>query len=276
MSSSNVVLIKNIDGFEIVRGIDKLQIDPIASQSIIDAELTNTDEFIACKIEQDKMKEKFINAGDKLKQSNKAKVQGNKTLSLSLYREYKSFYDEALEIMKEVRKLYPAVKKARKKLFKTYAIYFHPNAYERIKTDEEIEAIKTLIENLSIRKLIKSDGTLVDNYSGLSLFHKENNLRPWIRTDIKKINVDKPAGSKLFKYLLDEEKVEAEYDMNIKRVSLLSVSEKEKEKLIELDKALINATNMRSGLEIQNDAEALTKSQAWYNDKVTELNDLYQ
>ena len=71
MSSSNVVLIKNIDGFEIVRGIDKLQIDPIASQSIIDAELTNTDEFIACKIEQDKMKEKFINAGDKLKQSMK-------------------------------------------------------------------------------------------------------------------------------------------------------------------------------------------------------------
>ena len=201
MSNHNVVIIEEIDGIEIVRGIDKLQIDPVASRSIIDAELINTDEFIACKVKQDEMKEKFIQGREKFKQSHRAKNQGNKSLALSLFKEYKDFYDEAIELMKEVRSLLPAVRIARRELFKTHAIYFQPNKQERIKNEVEINNIKILAENLSIRKLIKSDGTLVNNYSGLSFFHKENNVRPWIRTVINSIDVDQPAGSTLLNKL---------------------------------------------------------------------------
>lgn len=266
MSKHHVVIVEVIDGIEIVRGINKLQIDPIASQSTIEAELINTSEFISCKAKQDEMKEKFSEASIKL-----TEVRGRK----SSYTEYKQLYDEAMELMKEVRNLLPAVRIARRELFKTHAIYFQPNKRERIKTEVEINNIKILAENLSARKLIKSDGTLVNNYSGLSFFHKENNLRPWIKTVINNIGVDKPAGSTLLNKLSNEEKVEVKYDMNIKRISLLSESEKESEKQVELDKAIINATGMRSGLEIQNDAEALTKSQVWYNNKVTEISNLY-
>lgn len=274
MSNANIIIVEEINGIEIVKGIDKLQIDPVSSKSIIEAELTLTDEFAACKIKSDEMNEKFTYAGSKLKQSSKAKVQGNKTLSLSLYKEYKQSYDEAIEIMREVRKLLPAVKQAKKELFKTHAVYFEPNKRERIKTDAEINAIKGLAKNLSVNKLIKSDGTLINNYSGMIFFHKDSGT--WIKTIIDEIGINKPAGSKLFTELSETDIPEVLHDVNVKRISLLSTSEKVIENQEKLSDALVDSINMRSGLEIQNDPEALTKSQQWYNDEVIEINTLYQ
>lgn len=271
---SNIVIIENIDSFEIVKGISKLQIDPVASKDVIQAELIKTDAYIVCKLKQDEMASKFSQAGDKLKESIIAKTKKNITLAKSLHREYKEFYEDALEIMQEVKSLLPDIEVVRKNLFETHAVYFQPGKRERIKSDAEISAIKSIAEDLPANKLIKSDGMLINNFSGMSFYHNDGSK--WIKTSIDKIGVDKPLDSKLFNELSDTEKVEVLQDLNIKRISFLSISAKENEKQIELDKALISATHMRSGLEIQSDPEALSKSQQWYNNYVLEINELYK
>jgi hypothetical protein len=271
---SKIIVIENIDGFEIVKGISKLQIDPIASKEVIYNELMKTPEFIACAEKQNEVNSKFVQAGAKRKQAHVAATQRNKTLSEALYTEFKQLYDQAMELMKEVRNLLPAVKAAKKELYKTHAVYFNPGKNEKIKTESEIESIKTIAKNLPKDKSITSDGTLIDNYSGMSFYHKENGV--WIETFINKVGVNKPDGSVLFDVLSGAEQVEALHDINVKRISLLSTSEKESEKQVKLKDALTNARIKRSEFEIQNDPEALTKSQAWYEDQVAEINDLYQ
>ena len=55
------------------------------------------------------------------------------------------------------------------------------------------------------------------------------------------------------------------------RIQKLSPEDKETEKQSAIAKALQDSVDMRSGLEIQSDPDALSKSQTWYTDKVAEI-----
>jgi hypothetical protein len=268
---SQTIIVEMIDGIEIVKGISKLTIDPAATKPVIAVEITKTPEYKACKKKQDEMNELFIQA--KKKKGESSAQRANKLLSEKLYQEYVQIYTDATAMMQEVRELLPAVNEAQKRLFQTHAVYFGPSKRERVKTDEEIQDIQNKVKGLTPNQLINSDGTIVDNYVGQSFLHKVGGK--WIKTDINKVGESKPSKSKLFDELTEPEKIEASRDMETKRISLLSESEKEKEKQGLLDKVLIDAATMRSGLEIKADKKALEKSRKWYNDTVADIEKLY-
>lgn len=268
---SNIVIIETIDEIEIIKGIDKLQIDPVVTREIIRSEIVNTDAFIACKAKQDEMNDAFLQASDKMKL---VRTAGSKISANKFYKEYSELYNSALELMKEVKALLPAVKQSEKELYKTHAVYFEPGHNEKIKTDTEIAEIKNNIKDLTSDKLIKSDGTLIDNLRGRTYFHKVNNL--WFKTNINKVGEIKPNGGKLFNELSELEKSDALNDINFRRIASLPKSEKDIEKQNQLNSVLNAAARKRSKLEIQNVPDALEQSQQWYNAEVAKIEELYK
>lgn len=274
MSNSNVIIVEEIDGIEIVKGIDKLTIDAVATRKIVQVEIINTPEFIACKVKQDEMNDLFAQAGEKLKQSSNATMQRNTPSANKFHREYRQLYNDALDIMNEVKSLLPAVKKVERELFTTHAVYFEPGRNERLKSEFELSDIQSKINSLQSNKLIRSDGTLIDNFKGMTFYHKMADK--WNEININKIGDGKPVQGKAFDELSDIEIHEVKHDRNVYRISLLSAIEKENEKQFELKKVLTSAAIRRSEFEILNDPDALAKSQQWYNAEVAKIEELYK
>ena len=101
-------------------------------------------------------------------------------------------------------------------------------------------------------------------------------LDPGTYYETCKSDEDSPKWQKeLDKDLTEEQRLEINEDIEKERISNLSAGEKTTEKAKTIDSLASQAAHMRSKLEIQNDPDALTKAQAWYDAEVAIVNQKY-
>lgn len=265
------VLYEKIDGFNIVKGFDKLLINPIETQEIVNREMKKTKAYKTLISYKDEIK-MFI------EEMHKAKVNSRKAVNeqdrKKFYLEFQIRFEDMKKTQETIKNHLPELKKEKERIIKERAVYFEPRIGEKGITEDNynilIEKVRTALSN---NKLVTIDGDETDNHAGKTFYKKVSGK--WNITYIDKIGIKSPANSKEFNILTTDEKNEVVSQIELNRISDLSNTEKTNEKQVALDNAIARAARMRSELEIQNDSQALQKSQDWYNAEVALIEKKY-
>lgn len=152
-------------------------------------------------------------------------------------------------------------------------VYGEPQANREARTDADIEELREKLVAKTENQQLLSDGEYIDDFRGK--FYNKKVDETWNRVPLTGLGVTKPAGSKWDGELTEEEKLEIGTQNENERLAGLTPEDKAAEKQARLDSVLQASINMRSGLEIAGDPDALTKAQDWYNAEVVKINDKY-
>lgn len=259
------IIFKEIEEHKIIIGFSKLSINPVETQKIVNGlieEEENTKRIKTLKIQMNTLSKQIF-------EIKKSAFAG---LSKQQIEQIENYQNQIQEILVEIINAEDMKKKRIIELKKENAIYFEPAKYELIKTDEEIEALKSV--KMTKNQLLDVSGNIVENHIGIPWWIKKDK---WQVVNCK-LGELPPDGGKEYKDLSEVEKKEIDEQNEKDRISLLNVAEKEKEKQAKIDAIGIQAAQKRSVLEIQGIAagDAFDQAQSWYNQEIAIIEKKYK
>jgi len=270
------VLFKEVNGYKIIKGFSKLTIDPVATKKNIANLYKDTEHG-----------KRFAILTHQLKVLNEAITSINpripgiqndieislKNLGLSQKEidQVIIYQNEQKEIIRELNELLVSKREKEKQLIKENPVYFEPTDCEIIKTDSEIEILKSI--KIEENQEIDVDGNIIPNFTGIDF---------WVKNDQwEKVSYDfgeeKAVDAKNYSDLTDEEKQEIIEQFETERISALNQIDKENERQKLVDQLATQAALKRSGLEIQGESpeDAFFQSQQWYNEELIKIEERY-
>lgn len=266
----NTVITRKIDGFDIVAGFGELSIEPVETAKVVSAEIKKTDEFKLCADKKDKISAAMRAAHDSLQKVKAAKGDAEKEKQ---YKDYLICIEQANGYGKELAPLNVNLKNKIVELRKTHAIYFEPTAGEFKKTEAEILILRGLLKTTKGEALVAIDGNIVPDKRGV--IYCQNIGGKWSVTKIVALGNSIPEGAIIYADLDAGQKKEVDFQLEINSAQAMTAVERLAMKGAEEEKALAAAANLRSRLEIKNDADALVKSQEFYQARLQELEVVY-
>lgn len=289
----------NIDGYEIIIGIDKKQIDRIETEKRIAPMLDGLQEMKAIKARGEKVKAyaNNINGYKKSQQKIFETVAIFKQIpittitenDLTLQQKEKiNELDEKIkfnqEQIKEVGKDLPEViKKLNDKkiqIINENAIYFGmPGNCLDLSDKQANEIIKALSENTvelektGIKKLLTVAGEkIVDNRGKIVWLCVDGK---WSSREIITLGESIDITEIMNDDLTDSQRREIAAQNEAERIASLTEDEKKSEFEAMKKSLLTQSVAMKNELEIEGDNKALKKSQDWYTEKVLGLQEIY-
>jgi hypothetical protein len=182
------------------------------------------------------------------------------------------------EFQQQIKILSLEFNQAAKEALRQNPVYFGKKSGELLDADLPGVTVDQLFEKWKVKgkRQILIDGKEIDDFRGCQYFYKDNQglwNESEIITDLgvsmSTVVVDEYEAQAIEKADLTGEQLEEI------RFQKLTAEEKAAEKMTAIDLKAAEAANMRSKLEIQGDSEALSKSQAWYNEQLIEINEKY-
>ena len=230
-----------IDGYEVIKGFDRPVVDPVETRK-------NT--------------EIILNQSPLIEQIDAALVEINAAGPDA---------ENIQTLLANFKQLLLELEAQKKAIFEANLVYFEPKGGEVLVEDTEAATLKAQFDDLEDQALLR-DGSVI---------HDKRNREYWQKGDVwelKKIETlgeNVPADGIADPDLTEIQRDEIAQEKEDARFAALTTEEKAAEKIQKLDQALAEAAFMKSKLEITNDPDALTTSQAWYNAKVQEIEDKY-
>lgn len=229
------IITKNINGYDIVTGIDRPVIDPIATMKKVQNDLNVLPELTA-------FKDKLIEWQKERQDSERKEI-----------------------LLAELKQLKSELKQKRKEVIKNKAVYFEPKTGEEIiaKDDPIIKKFRELKKNKALTK----EGDSIPDLRGKEYWIRKDGK--WVAEKIESIATELPelAKVKLNKTELKEYADQQEVD----RINALSAEDKMAEKESVLDGLLNQAAIKKSRLELKEIPDALAKAKQWHENKKSEI-----
>jgi len=213
------IITKKIDGFNIITGFDKPNIDPVATQKKTLAKLVKTDIFKSVKEKQKKIGEHTKLAAQhtilyskanfdlKLKTPPLAEANRLKKIMTRAWADRTAEAEKANEIMLGLIADKSKMSDKIKELTISEAIYFTPRTGEEI---IENSAAELWVEKVKVAQskgmLCAKDGKEIANYKGKSIWKKVSGK--WEAIIVDKIGEDLPANAVESKNLTEKQIVE--------------------------------------------------------------------
>lgn len=235
-------IVKEIDGYKLIKKFDKALIDAVETQSRVNKRLKETDEFNVFK----KSTEKYYEA-------------------LSKQREKDRIEELRKDVESKKEKLDAKIESMKDDLIS----YHNPAKNEVLLSDEEYESLKNKKESLKEDESLTIDGNVIKNLKGQGYFLKKNGEIKSFQ--IKKIGEDYPPGAK--KDLSENEKEEFYRQENKRRIDSLASSQKDKEYQQEKQKIINKLSNRKIELELEGEPPQ-TSSQKAISEFQSELDSL--
>lgn len=245
------VLLKEIDGYNVISGMDIAIIDPVATKEAI---LNKRRDAIQAIVDEIRSKQIAV---IKARSGNKA------TLEKSI-----------AELEMSTNKL-PALCEISRHDMIENAIYFEPKRGEVIISDE---LSKTILEKLKALKpnivMVLDNGTVntVPNHRGTKYWIKEKGR--WSFCEVKSIGIELPDKANV--EITDTDWKEIQIQDERDRIDGLSPEEKNLEKERCLNEAIVEANNKRSQYEILGEKDSLEKSKQFYQQRIKEIESKYR
>ena len=268
------ILTEKIDGHTIIKGFDRPVIDPVETQKTVNVLITETAEYLAV---QDRHRQ--------IKDQQQAAAQSFKTYQETLLRtknmntakphldDYNARKANADELLATLIDLNQSLENKRKELFDANAVYFPPKEGEKIVTMAEFDIIAAVVAQKTATEAVTEAGDIIPDLVNKDFWKKTDGR--WNKTKITKLGESEPVGSAAIEDLLPADVEEITVQLESDRILALTAAEKTAEKTAALNSAMRESINYRSQLEIQGDADALTKSQAFYTAKAAEIETKY-
>ncbi len=290
------VITKEIDGLNIVLGIDTEKIDPIATAKRIKTYLEASNEYKAKKVRLDKIRglsesnNSLNNQGKNVIQracNRLGKISNDVTESdltageTSSLNKYNNLIVRNIDEIKKITAEFPEVEKKLKikktELIKKHGIYFNlKNDYENKIIDKDAEILKSKLKIISgHKKFVLIDGSIIEDLRGKTFYAKISGI--WQKIEVKLLSDTIDTGIfHLMEDLTDDEKAEISIQFESDRIQAMTSEDKESEKNMYLDSLINQAAAMRNKLEILGDSKALTKAQDFYNTEKVIIENKYK
>jgi hypothetical protein len=252
---------QKIDNYDIIIGIGEAQIDGVATMPIVEIALKETDEYKSVEAKKQELSIILNMAAQALKNARTAKTQSEKN---GYVTEYQQALEKSKSIESELKELIAPLQSKQQELIFKHAVYFTPKQGESIITPEEA----TVIENAMItatgnNKFLDVNLQEICDNRGKTAWIKKDGK--WSKREITKIGDEIKSGE------ITEVNDEIIAQIESERIAALTPTERNKEKAVIIQGLLAESINMKAGLEIQGDSQALKKSQDWYNAEVSKV-----
>lgn len=256
---------QNIDGYDIIIGIGEAQIDGVATMPIVENALRETVEYKSVEAKKQELSIILNMAAQALKNARTAKTQSDKNKFVA---EYQQNLEKSKAIENELKELITPLQAKQQELILKHAVYFRPKEGEVIISTADAAKI----ENAMIAATVNNNfldvnlQEICDN-RGKTAWIKSSGK--WQKREITKIGDEIKSGE------ITEINDEIIAQLEVERIASLTPTERNKEKAAIIQGLLAESINMKTGLEIQGDSQALKKSQDWYNAEVKKVEALY-
>lgn len=249
---------QNIDGYNIIIGIGDAQIDGVATMPIVETALKETDEYKSVESKKQELSIILNMAAQALKNARTAKTQSEKN---GYVTEYQQSLEKSKAIENELKELIAPLQAKQQELILKHAVYFQPKEGEVIiSTADAVKIENAMIAATVNNKFLDVNLKEICDNRGKTAWLKSGGK--WSKREITKIGDEIKSGE------ITEINDEIIAQLEAERIASLSASDKVKEKESIIASLKTQAVQMRMGLEIQNDKDALKKSQDWYNSEV--------
>ena len=284
---------KSIDGITVIIGISEAQVDAVLTERAIKEDYGKSLEYQALKTRLKKMHSYriMINSLDNsavrlfmrvAKRINKiiqdVKPEDLTSAESEKITEYATLKiknkDSIMTIEKELKGVSENLGKKRIELLNKHAIYFEPGKDVEI-TDKQVVEFRDKLRILGKKQFLTLDGNIIDDNRGRIAYFKNAENR-WIIQNVFMLGEKIDTLSIWSEDLTDEQRQEIGVQIDTERIAGLDATEKVTEFETLKDGIALQAALMRSKLEIQEDPEALVKSQEWYKAEIIKLEDKYK
>lgn len=284
---------KSIDGITVIIGISEAQVDAVLTERAIKEDYGKSLEYQALKTRLKKMHSYriMINSLDNsavrlfmrvAKRINKiiqdVKPEDLTSAESEKITEYATLKiknkDSIMTIEKELKGVSENLGKKRIELLKKHAIYFEPGKDVKIISAQVME-FRDKLRTLGKKQFLTLDGNIIDDNRGRIAYFKNAENR-WIIQNVFMLGEKIDTLSIWSEDLTDEQRQEIGVQIDTERIAGLDATEKVTEFETLKDGIALQAALMRSKLEIQEDPEALVKSQEWYKAEIIKLEDKYK
>jgi hypothetical protein len=260
---NKTIITKEIDGFNIILGFGELVIDPEATKKAINPRLPETDEYKAVQKISAEMGRLSSNRQDLIKSAKEAFRNQDKSKHAKICYEIELRDEQIKEVQKKLIDACKVLNNKRIEIWKENLVYFEPKAGEKSISEKEYKSLsEKMLKTESEGKKVVFDitGKEIVNNKGVKYIKNGKVII------IERLG-EEPDGP-LQKDVTPEE---------FEQMRMESLTDTERKTEYEAIKAglLSQATQMRSGLEIEGDKKALEKSQDWYNQKLNEIKQKY-
>lgn len=257
----NTVITKEIDGYNIIVGIGQAQIDPVETKKAMVKKCENTPE----KKEVERLYNEMGMLTKAKRDSYLAYMEAHRNKDskkiIQFETELKTRDKQIEEIKPVMIEAIQAMKAKEREIWLDNVVYFTPRAGEKLITDKEQVDIMAALKTVDEKKaFISEDLKEIPDHRGV-FYVKDGQL-----IGITKLG-EVPDG-KLTKDCTPEELEEI-------RISGLTQDGKAAEYEQAQQGLLAQASQMRSGLEIEGDKNALKKSQDFYNKELKKIQNKY-
>lgn len=255
------IIVKEIDGYDIIQAFGDALIDPQATKNKVMGLHEKTNEAKAVEKKAEELNRLWKSRHDAKKAAIEAFDKGDQTNHAKHYYMVEIRDTQIEEINKDMVELLKKKKQKDIEIWKENLVYFEPKSGETVISDNEYERLGAAFLSAQEKgNVIDSTGKEIINLKGVK-YVKEGKI---ITIDKLGQDVDGP----LLKDLNQDQLVRMRYQY-------MTEEDIEAEKTSQINVAAASAANMRSQLEIQGDDKALEKSQAYYNNEVSNIEDKY-
>lgn len=251
------VITKKIDGYDIIVGFGSLSIEAVETEKKAKPLIEKTDEAKAVKVKGKELSAIAKEYSDAVKAAKEAFKNGNASLHSQHIFTAGQKEEKMKTVQAELVDLIHAEKEKYAEIWMENVVYHEPKAGEIVLEDN---SLVELYLALGKKELLCLDGTVIKDNRGVK-YIKEGKV---LTVDTLGAEPDGP----LMESVTPEE-------FEAMRIASLTEAEKAKELASITDGLAEQAASMRSKLEIQGDADALAKAQAWYKEQVAAAEEKY-
>ena len=261
--NQQTVIIREIDGLQIVAGFGRRSIEPVQTRAVVDGLIEDTNEFWAVEAKQAECKVKLAEAGTAFKIAADARSESLQTAAMAIYA-------QGQEVVAELAELLPALKAKRQALMVEHAVYFDPAKYEHPQSDTQIEALRS---KMGGGRLVDLDGAEIEDNRGVVACTDLGGS--WEVRRILTLGEKVPGGAILLDDLDVEQRVKVDLQIERDLAAGMRVSDRASARSVAETRALEGSIALRSGLEIKKDPDALDKARVVYDARMAEIAEIY-
>lgn len=261
---------KQIDGYTVIESVQSAGgfIDPEATKKIVAVEIAKTEVYQQIEALKNKMLEHAVKAREAQIKARQAK-QGGKAFE-EYWTEYKAEMEKFNSIQTELLPLATTLKSEFTRLTLEHAVYFNLPEGEELCEDDAADEISAALEsaasNGSVVALQGGEIVEVVDNRGKRFYHQSGGR--WVCAEITKLGETAKKSAIAESDLSEAQRAEIIEQAETDRIAALKSTDKEKEKNQVIAGLKSQAAQLKSEYEIEGDAEALTKAQAWYQEQV--------
>lgn len=260
-----------VDDIEIVVGFNEPYIDSQATKRITNELLRDTEEYKDISLLENNLDEVRNQISIAFKLLEIAKNEKVKDLK-PFIKDFNLLSEKSKSIRNEIVENRKLLSRKYDEIYNENIVRFNSKGYEQVE-DSIYDSFFGLFIALLPDEILTREGNVIIDNRGKQIAYKDGDR--WEIVTVESLSTVLPDSAKLLDELTDQEKDDIVSQIKKDETVKISQEELEDRKKNDIYGILIEAGNLKSGLELEGDPDAAKKAKAWLDERKNEIEERY-